>query len=413
MATSRERAGGWDAAERDVAVARELRVMVAAFGDAGHAFPAIALARALAARGHEVTVETWGRWREAVEGEGLGFEAAEEYRTFPPPPPGSEGPSVADAAQAMLPMLHETRPDVVVADILTQAPALAAEVAGLRRATLVPHVYPVSEPGMPFFAFGAGPPRTAFGRALWRAASPILVKGLERGRQELNASRAALGLAPVERFHGGLSEELVLVATFPELEYPRRWPEHVHVVGPLEFELPAEEVTIPEGDGPLVVVAPSTAQDPDGRLVRVALEALAEEPVRVLATTNRPGEPLPAAPSNAVVVEWLSYSQALVDADLVVCHGGHGTVARALAAGVPVLCCPALGDMTETGARVQWAGVGLMLPWRLTGVVSVRAVVRRMLGDRSFAARALELEAWTAERNDANRSGELLEGLVE
>ena len=59
------------------------RVLVAAFGDAGHAFPAIALARALARRGHEVLVETWERWREAVEAEGLGFTAAQEYTVVP------------------------------------------------------------------------------------------------------------------------------------------------------------------------------------------------------------------------------------------------------------------------------------------------------------------------------------------
>jgi UDP:flavonoid glycosyltransferase YjiC (YdhE family) len=267
----------------------------------------------------------------------------------------------------------------------------------------------VSEPGMPFFAFGAGPPRTFAGRALWRAASPLLVKGLERGRDELNASREELGLAPVERFHGGMSEELVLVGTFPQLEYPREWPEHVRVVGPMEFELPADGVMVPAGEGPLVVVAPSTAQDPEGRLVRAALDGLAEEPVRVLATTNRPGKPLPAAPPNAVVVEWLGYSQAMAAADLVVCHGGHGTVARALAAGCPVLCCPALGDMTENGARVQWAGTGLMLPWRLTSARSLRAVVRRMLSEGSFGARAGEIAAWAAENDGAEASAELVE----
>ena len=42
------------------------RFLVAAFGDAGHAFPAIALARALRRRGHEVLVETWERLREPV-----------------------------------------------------------------------------------------------------------------------------------------------------------------------------------------------------------------------------------------------------------------------------------------------------------------------------------------------------------
>jgi UDP:flavonoid glycosyltransferase YjiC (YdhE family) len=200
--------------------------------------------------------------------------------------------------------------------------------------------------------------------------------------------RMAVGLAPVEEFHGGMSRELCLVATLPQLEYQREWPVGVHVTGPMEFELPYPDVEVPAGDGPLVVVAPSTAQDPEGRLVRVALEGLAEERVRVLATTNRPGEELPEAPANAVVVEWLSYSQAMALADLVVCHGGHGTVCRALGEGVPVLCCPAVGDMTENAARVAWAGAGLSVPWRLTTPRTIRAVVRKLLAGQGFRTRA-------------------------
>ncbi len=388
------------------------RVLVAAFGDAGHAFPAIGLARALAERGNEVVVETWEHWREAVEGAGLAFTAAEEYKTFPPPPPGSdEGASVADAALALVPYLEQERFDVVVSDILTVAPALAAERAGLRRATLIPHVYPVHEPGMPFFAVGALPPRTGVGRALWRGALPVLVGGLKQGREEMNRSREAVGLAPIGRFHGGISERLALVATFPQLEYPRRWPAHVHVTGPIEFELPHPHVELPEGEGPLVVVAPSTAQDPECRLLRVALEALADEPLRVLATTNRrlPSEPLPAAPANAVVVDWLSYSQVMAAADLVITHGGHGTVARALGSCTPVLCCPAVGDMAENGARVAWAGAGLMLPWRLLGTSPLRLAMRRLLGEESFKARAGEIARWAASNDGASRSAQLVE----
>jgi UDP:flavonoid glycosyltransferase YjiC (YdhE family) len=390
------------------------RFLVAAFGDAGHAFPAIALARALARRGHEVVVETWEKWRDAVEAEGLRFTAAEEYKTFPPPPPGSgDGPSAADAALALLPFIEDLRPDVVVSDILTAAPALAAERAGVRRATLIPHVYPVHEEGMPFFAFGAQPPRTPVGRGLWKAALPVLVGGLRRGRREGNAMREAVGLAPIEHFHGGISEELALVATFPQLEYPRRWPAHVHVTGPMAFELPYEEVPLPPGGEPLVVVAPSTAQDPDCRLLRVALEALAEEPVRVLATTNgrRPPAPLPE-PGNGVVVDWVGYSQVMPAGDLVVTHGGHGTVARALGAGTPVLCCPAVGDMAENGARVDWAGAGLMLPWRLTRTGPLQVAVRRLLGDPSFAARAGEIAAWSRDHDGADAGAKLVEDLV-
>ena len=69
------------------------------------------------------------------------------------------------AARALIPLLEELRPDIVVSDILTGAPSLAAELSGIRRATLIPHVYPVGAPGLPFFGFGAHPPRTAVGRA--------------------------------------------------------------------------------------------------------------------------------------------------------------------------------------------------------------------------------------------------------
>jgi UDP:flavonoid glycosyltransferase YjiC (YdhE family) len=384
---------------------RALRLLVAAFGDAGHAFPAIALARALAERGHEVAVESWERWRVPVEALGIPFHAAQEFRVFPPAQPdGLPRSRVAEAAQALLPLLEEMRPDLVINDLLTTAPALAAERIGARRATLVPHVWPVHAPGLPFFGIGMAPARTPLGRMAWRAGLPLLEAGLRRGRRELNEVRAQLDLAPVRRFHGGISEDLALVATFPQLEHPRRWPAHVRVTGPMHFELPHPDVELPPGDAPLVLVAPSTAQDPEFALVSSALEGLAEEPVRVIATTNgrRPGRAI-AVPPNAVLVDWLSYSQVIPAAALVICHGGHGTLTRALAAGVPVLVSPAAGDMAENGARAAWAGCGLMVPGRLRRPATLRWAVRRILGDDGLRDRARELAAWAAENDGAER----------
>jgi len=393
----------------------KLQLLVAAFGDAGHAFPAIALARALAERGHEVTVETWNRWREAVEELGLGFYAAEEYTVFPPPAPdGSEGPTAADAAGVLIPMMEEMRPDLVVSDILTVAPVLAAEATGRPWASLVPHVYPPQDPGTPFFAFGFLPPRTGFGRWVWRRWQPVLEAGLRQGREELNETRARVGLPALDRFHGGLSAELTLVATFPQLEYPRQWPPHVRVTGPMFFEVPYPDVELPDGEEPLVLVAPSTAQDPEATLVAAALEALADEPVRVLATTNRMVKAdMIDAPANATVVDWVSYSQVLPHADLVVSHGGHGTSVRALSGGVPLLACPALGDMAENGARIAWTGAGLMLPRRLVRPGPLRLAVRRILGEPRFRQRAGELAAWSRGNDGAARGAESVERFAE
>src|SRR6185312_3267148 len=372
---------GLPASLPDDAGASSLRVLVAAFGDPGHVFPAISLGRALSERGHEVVVETWEERRAAVEGAGLGFTAAEEYRMFPPPEPDSaDGVHAAEAARALLPLLEEMRPDAVVADILTLAPALAAERAGVPLATLIPHIYPVLELGKPFFAIGLRAPRTPLGTAIWRTGQRAIDVGLEHGRRDLNLQRERLDLAPIERFHGGISSDLALVATYPQLEYPRRWPAGVEVTGPMTFELPHPEIDLPPGDRPLVLVAPSTAHDSENHLVRTALAALAEEPVRVVATTNRvrPQSPI-EVPANAVLVDWLSYSQLMPIAALVISHGGHGTVARALGAGTPVLILPITGDMGETAMRISWAGVGRSLPWRLCRPGPLRWATRRVL----------------------------------
>jgi UDP:flavonoid glycosyltransferase YjiC (YdhE family) len=397
-------------------VSERLRILVAAFGDAGHVFPAIALGKALAARGHEVVIETWEERRAAVESEGLGFAAAEEYRMFPPPDPDSEeGQHAAEAAKALQPLLEDFQPHVVVSDILTLAPTLSAEQAGIPLATLIPHIYPVVEPGSPFFAIGLRRPRTGLGRKIWRYGHDRALRvGLEQGRRDLNIQRKRLDLPPIDRFHGGISPELALVGTYPQLEYPRQWPPGVEITGPMTFEVPHPEIELPPGDDPLVLVAPSTAHDSENHLVRTALKALADEPVRVVATTNRvaPQRPI-GVPANAKLVEWLSYSQLMPAASLVISHGGHGTVARALGAGTPVLICPIIGDMSETAMRVAWAGAGLSLPWRLCRPVPLRWAARRLLHEPSFTAKAQAIATWSRENDGAARGAELVEHLAQ
>jgi MGT family glycosyltransferase len=404
-----------------------LRLYLGAFGDPGHAFPMLALARELVARGHDVTFQTWEKWRELVEAEGVAFSAAPEYQVFPTRErPVKPYQAVVWAARKTLPEIERLAPHAVVADIITLAPALAGEMAGLPVATLVPHVHPAGAPGFPPYSLGARLPRTAMGRALWNSMRGWVEGGLRRGREELNETRSRLGLAPLERLHGGISERLCLVGTFAQLEYPREWRPGTHVVGPLLWEPPGERVEPPEGDGPVVLVAPSTSQDPAQRLLRAALDGLASVPVRVIATTNTkpPGpESLPPrgragagrlnVPGNARLVDWVSYSQTMPLCDVVVCHGGHGTVARALESGCGVVVAPAGGDMNENGARVAWAGVGTRVPPRLIGSArAVRLAVERALADEGIRARAREIAAWSREHSGARRAAELVEDLA-
>ncbi|HEV7807139.1 MAG TPA: nucleotide disphospho-sugar-binding domain-containing protein [Solirubrobacteraceae bacterium] len=374
----------------------------------------IALGRELVARGHDVTLQTWTRWRADVEAQGMAFARAPEYQPFPTSERSlTPYQAVERATRDTLPLVRELEPAAIVADILTLAPALAGELEDVPVATLVPHLDPRMPPASAPFSCGARLPRTAAGRALWRTFDPLLRHGLQLGRRQLNDTRARLGLPALQRVHGGISETLCLVATFPQLEYARAWPACTHVVGPLLWEPPSQDADLPEGDDSLVLVAPSTSQDPEHRLLRAALAGLATLPVRVLASTNRqrPDPPF-EVPANARLVDWLSYARAMSACDVVVCHGGHGTVARALSSGCAVVVVPAGGDMNETAARVDWAGVGVRLPRRMVGARGLRLAVGRALARPALRARAGELAAWTADHDGAARAAGHVEALA-
>jgi UDP:flavonoid glycosyltransferase YjiC (YdhE family) len=133
------------------------------------------------------------------------------------------------------------------------------------------------------------------------------------------------------------------------------------------------------------------------------IDGTAEGLVRLAISTGGAALPV-AAPPGALVAEWLDYGAAMREAALVVCHGNHGAVVHALAAGVPLVVSPVMPDDREHGARVEWAGAGVMVRRGSLG-----RAIERVLGNGRYAARARELAAWCADNNGSVRGAELVE----
>ena len=121
------------------------------------------------------------------------FEPAPEYQVFPTrEQPLKPYEAAVRAARETQPLIEDVDPDVVVADILTVAAGLAAELAGGRGRRSCPHVLPMSEPGFPPYSIGARLPRTPLGsRAVARARPDRPRRAPSAGRDELNETRAA------------------------------------------------------------------------------------------------------------------------------------------------------------------------------------------------------------------------------
>jgi UDP:flavonoid glycosyltransferase YjiC (YdhE family) len=79
---------------------------------------------------------------------------------------------------------------------------------------------------------------------------------------------------------------------------------------------------------------------------------------------------------------------------------------------VPVVACPAAGDMAENAARANWAGVGVSLPRRLVTPRGVRLALEQLLGRPSYAERARELRDWAREHDGAERAARAVEAFA-
>lgn len=97
------------------------------------------------------------------------------------------------------------------------------------------------------------------------------------------------------------------------------------MVGPGIWDPPAEPPDwLDENGKPLVLVTCSTEFQNDGKLARIALEALAGEDVNVVVTTAGVDPSSLTPPPNARVMKFLPHGPVLERAACVVCHGGMG-----------------------------------------------------------------------------------------
>jgi MGT family glycosyltransferase len=350
----------------------------------GHLFPLVPILDELSRRGHEVALRTlsaeveMARSREfdaaAIAPE---IEAIEHDDWRARNPLGAVKRSVRtlcaraplDAPDLQAAIAAE-RPDALLVDIASWGALAAAEAWGGPWASFCPFPLPLPSRDTPPYGPGLPPAKGPLGQLRDRLGHPLLDGTLNRAiGSRLNDVRASLGLSPFDRAEEMfLAPPLLLYMTAEPFEYPRAdWPANVVMVGPCAWDPPAELPQELAGvEAPLVLVTTSSEFQNDGRLVRVALEALAEEPVHVVATLPTASARKLQAPANASVLEFAPHAPILARCVCAITHGGMGATQKALAGAVPVCAVPFGRDQLEVARRVAVAGAGAQLPvWRL------------------------------------------------
>ena len=300
--------------------------------------------------------------------------------------------------------IEDERPAVVVADYLPLGAYIAAERAGIPLAVLIHMIYPLPAFGIPPFGQGFQPATGTLGRARDALFARLFRQFYDMRLKELNQARTAMGLSPLSTVLEQVARaDRLLVMTSAAFDFPAAaLPPNVRYVGP-QFEDPAwlEPWQLPHADArPLVLVSLSTTYQRQADLMRRIVAALADMPVRALITLGPAlhGETL-ALPPNAQAEAYAPHLLVCPHADLVVTHGGHGTVMAALKSGVPLVCIPMGRDQADTAARVVWRGAGIRVASD-AGVAELRQAMRRVLDEPQFRAGARRVAEGIARESD-------------
>ena len=375
-----------------------MRVAVVAGPDPGHSFPAIALCQRFCEAGDTPTLFTGAEWIEAAHGVGVDAIALDGLVALDDDLDAGARIHRRAARMAVLnvPALRDLAPELVVSDVITAGGGMAAELLEIPWVELSPHPLYLPSKGLPPIGSGLAPGTGIGGRLRDTMMRALTARSLRAGMRERAAARVEIGLpahdpGPLRR----------LIATLPALEVPRPdWPAEAFVVGPLHFEPTDRVLEIPVGSGPVVVVAPSTALTGTVGLADVALDCLT--PGETLPTGSRlvvsrlGGADLPVPPW--AVVGLGRQAELLRHADLVICGGGHGMVAKTLLAGVPLVVVPGGGDQWEMANRVVRQGSArLIRPLTADALVSAVNEVLSSSHCREAAQRAAASVAGVAD----------------
>jgi UDP:flavonoid glycosyltransferase YjiC (YdhE family) len=128
--------------------------------------------------------------------------------------------------------------------------------------------------------------------------------------------------------------------------------------------------------------------------------------------TNHPGQ-LPASlPPGIRAFPYLPFSRILPRCSAVVYHGGIGTLAQAVRAGVPHLVVPNAHDQPDNGQRIARMGLGLSIsPRAYRRGVAARAIAG-LLGSEEIRGRCGEYAPRLDSAASAERACALIEGLA-
>ena len=397
------------------------RIVISTLGSSGDLNPFLALALGLRERGHDVLFAVEANFVPTLTEHGFatrllpgnGEEALEPYtaQLFSSSLPARSVrlivrhwlvPTLAAKIQALREACAGA--DLLVSAAINLAASAVADLTGIRWASvsLTPGSLPsggVSPQPLPFALPDSV--QHLVNRSQWFVGNAILAQIVDK---PVNRVRAEFGLPPRHNLMttGNLSGDLTAVAVSPAFAPPQLdWPSNIHVTGFCFWDTPGNWHEPPDltdflSQPSSVVVVSSGSMAPSVRLAfdlfyRTSIEAIRAAGARALVIGAAPGILPDPLPSDVYALPFAPFSTVYPRCAAAIHHGGIGTTAQALRAGIPAFVVPWGVDQFYSASQITHIGTGRYLLRRAYTVERAAAIIGALLHDPRYCARARDV----------------------
>jgi rhamnosyltransferase subunit B len=388
--------------------------IVTSLGSLGDVYPFLGIGAKLVRRGHQVTLLSFDHYGPAARAAGMDFVSIGRWAEV-------EGllaqcdvnewrrmvKLLAHIMTAYMPATYEAiaeraRPGT---KLIAFPPMLGARFAserlGLPLATV--HLAPAgirSVDAAPRFNRVTLPP--SFLRVLAPVMYAMLDKVFDRElRPEVASFRRSLGLPPLKHIRRSLDSEDLVIGLFPEWFAPQQpdWPERASTAHFPLYDASDNRPLTPElaaflrnGEPPIAFTGGSPTQS-YGAFYRTSVEACAALNRRGLLITRYRADVPANLPPTIAHADYAPFSKVLPHVAAFVHHGGIGTSAQALRAGVPQLVVPWGIDQFDNAKWLSQLGVAREVSVTSYRTSTVAAALHRLLADENVLANCRDVAA--------------------
>jgi zeaxanthin glucosyltransferase len=398
----------------------------------GHLDPAMALGRALAARGHEVTIFHVSMARATVLASGLKFCPIDVQELQEPERIGERSfarfkwQDTLDGLQNHARRVLREGPagvktagiEALIADQSDLAAGSVAEMIGIPFITLSCAPAAFLEEGVPAPFFGwhyrKGPAaaiRNGIGNAFIDYVLRPVLKDVNEWREQRQLRRLE-----------GLNDTFSRLGTISQLpesfDFPRRHCPRLFYAGPLQAAIGNSPVKFPWqrlNGKPLIYASMGTIRNTLPwvfRTISAACACFDMQLVLSLGGGRLCPEDMGKLPGDPVVVHYAPQTDLLRRAALVINCAGLNTTLGGLSNGVPIVAIPIAEDQPGVAARIARSRTGVVVPLRRLSVKTLRNAIRRVMEDPAYRAAARRYQSEMARVGGAEQAAEIAERLL-